>query len=184
MRSLVGVVIASALVASCAGSRPPVYLATGSANIDALIEGSPTAGQMRLKPSVCNGEPLRPDYERLNEDAVVAFLTAHGFQSHLVRARGDLVYVDVLGAADHPVRLRVAILPNPPAAGRDLHEAMLQHGPGSWGVHRSNLAILGPIGDPGEVVAFAAKTKLACWGVLSMAGLDDTFVTPGGYFEL
>ena len=81
------------------------------------------------------------------------------------------------------MRLRVAILPDAPAAGRDLHEAILQHGTGSWGVHRGNLAVLAPIGDPDEIVSFAAKTKLACWGVLTLAGRDDSFVTPGGYFE-
>jgi len=113
----------------------------------------------------------------------VTFLSAHGFQSQTVRARSDLLYVDVTNAADHPVRMRVAILPNAPAAGRDLHEAILQHGTGSWGVHRGNLAVLAPIGDPDEIVSFAAKTKLACWGVLTLAGRDDTFVTPGGYFE-
>jgi hypothetical protein len=138
---------------------------------------------MRLKASVCNGESLRPEYFRLTEDALVTFLSAHGFQSQTVRARSDLLYVDVTNAADHPVRLRVAILPNAPAAGRDLHEAILQHGTGSWGVHRGNLAVLAPIGDPDEIVSFAAKTKLACWGVLTLAGRDDTFVTPGGYFE-
>jgi hypothetical protein len=138
---------------------------------------------MRLKASVCNGESLRPEYSRLTEDALVTFLSAHGFQSQTVRARSDLLYVDVTNAADHPVRLRVAILPNAPAAGRDLHEAILQHGTGSWGVHRGNLAVLAPIGDPDEIVSFAAKTKLACWGVLTLAGRDDTFVTPGGYFE-
>jgi hypothetical protein len=139
---------------------------------------------MRLKPDACQGEPLKPDYTPLNEGALVRFLTAHGFESRTVRARNDLVYVDVTNAGDHPVRLRVAILNDPPAAGQELHEAILQHGPGSWGVHRSNLAVLAPIGEPGEVVSFAVKTKLACWGVLTMAGLDDTFVVPGGYFEL
>src|SRR5205823_3175455 len=118
------------------------------------------------------------------EGELVRFLTAHGYESKTVRARSDLVYVDVLNAGDHPVRLRVAILPDPPAAGKELHQAILQHGEGSWGVHRSNLAVLAPIGEPSEVVAFAVKTKLACWGVLTMAGLDDTFVVPGGYLEL
>jgi hypothetical protein len=61
---------------------------------------------------------------------------------------------------------------------------MLQHGAGSWGVRRSNLAVLGPIGTMQDDLAFAGKTKLACWGVFSMAGRDDTFAVPGGYREL
>lgn len=169
-------------LAGCA-SGPPVFLATGGSASE-LTEGSVTPGEARLKASVCNGESLKPEFEPLDEAALVSFLTAHGYRTRSVRARSDLVYVDVLNAASHVVRLRVAILPNPPAAGLELHEAMLQHGPGSWGVHRSNLAVLAPIGSPDEVLSFAVKTKLACWGVLTMAGRDDTFVTPGGYVEL
>src|SRR5262249_22063385 len=175
-------------VLGCGGSQlhatGAVNLNTGGGNAEGHVEGSLTPGAMRLKPSACEGEALKPDYSVLNEAALVAFLGAHGSETRVVRARGDLVFVDVTNAGDHPVRLRVAILDNPPAAGRELHEAILQHGPGSWGVHRSNLAVLAPIGDPEEVVSFAVKTKLACWGVLTMAGLDDTFVVPGGYMAL
>ena len=177
-----------AALPACSGSQlhatGAVNLNTGGSNADAQIEGSLAPGEMRLKPAACAGEPLKPDYSPLTEGALVSFLNAHGFESRTVRARGDLVYVDITNAGDHPVRLRVAILGDPPAAGRELHEAILQHGPGSWGVHRSNLAVLAPIGDPDEVVSFAVKTKLACWGVFTMAGLDDTFVIPGGYREL
>jgi hypothetical protein len=172
----------------CGGSQlqatGAVTLDTGGANAEANVEGSMTPGYMRLKPQACQGEALKPEYGLLNEGALVKFLTAHGYESRTVRARSDLVYVDIMNAGDHPVRLRVAILADPPAAGNELHEAILQHGQGSWGVHRSNLAVLAPIGDPSEVVSFAVKTKLACWGVLTVAGLDDTFVVPGGYFEL
>lgn len=186
-RLFVALPIALALFA-CGGSQlqatGAVSLNTGGANADAYLEASATPGYARLKPSACQGEPLKPEYAPLNEGELVKFLTAHGYESKTVRARSDLVYVDVTNAGDHPVRLRVAILPDPPAAGKELHEAILQHGQGSWGVHRSNLAVLAPIGDPDEVIAFAVKTKLACWGVLTMAGLDDTFVVPGGYIEL
>jgi hypothetical protein len=177
-------VIAPPFAMACEPVRPPVYLATPSENAATFIEGSLSAGEMRLKPSACENETVKPEYARLDESALVSFLATHGFESKVVRARGDLVYVDVTNVADHVVRLRVAILPDPPAAGQELHEAILQHGPGSWGVHRSNLAVLAPIGEPDQIVAFAVKTKLACWGVLTLAGRDDTFVTPGGYIEL
>ena len=180
--------LASMLALGCGGSQlqatGAVNLKTGGGNADAHVEGSFAPGSMRLKPSACTGEALKPDYSALDERALVTFLTAHGYETRIFAARSDLVYVDVMNAGDHPVRLRVAILQDPPAAGRELHEAILQHGPGSWGVHRSNLAVLAPIGDADEVVSFAVKTKLACWGVLTMAGLDDTFVVPGGYMEL
>ncbi len=81
------------------------------------------------------------------------------------------------------VRLRVAILANASLAGEELR-AMLQHGQGSWGIHRSNLAVLGPIGSAEDDLAFAGKYKLACWGMFSMAGRDDTISVPGAYREL
>ena len=38
--------------------------------------------------------------------------------------------------------------------------------------------------DMDAILDFAIKTKLACWGVLSVSGRDDDFVEPGGYSEL
>ncbi len=161
----------------------PIAIDTGG-NGSQYADGTLAPGETRLKASLCESETVRPEYAPLNEGSLVAFLKAHGYEASVVRERGDLVYVDVANAGQHPVRLRVAILPDAPAAGRELHEAILQHGPGSWGVHRSNLAVLAPIGSGSEVITFAGKTKLACWGVLTMAGRDDTFVIPGGYTEL
>jgi hypothetical protein len=80
-------------------------------------------------------------------------------------------------------RLRVAVLGSATQAGEQLHEAMGQQGNGSWGVHRSNIAILGPAGHMDDVVAFAVKTRLACWGVLTVQQGDDAIVVPGGYLE-
>jgi hypothetical protein len=40
------------------------------------------------------------------------------------------------------------------------------------------------VGDPEDDIAFAARTKLACWGVFTVTGLDDAFVIPGAYTEL
>jgi hypothetical protein len=101
------------------------------------------------------------------------------------RARLDLAYADVEGTiAGRSLRFRIAILPNAGAAGRELHEALLQHGEGWWGVHRSNLAVLAPPGTLADTVIFAARTRLACWGVVTVAGRDDTYVIPGGYTEL
>ena len=177
-----------ALAAGCGGSQlratGSVNLNTGTGSAEGNIEGALAPGEMRLKPHACDGEVLKPDYTMLDERALVSFLGAHGYETRTVHPRSDLVLVDIMNAGDHPVRLRVAILQDPPASGRELHEAILQHGPGSWGVHRSNLAVLAPIGSVDEIVSFAVKTKLACWGVLTLAGLDDTFVVPGGYMEL
>ena len=163
----------------------PIDIDTGGDGSQ-YADGSLAPGETRLKTSVCESESVRPEYTGINEGSLVAFLKAHGYESTVQRERGDLVYLDVTsaGGGGKPVRLRVAMLPDAPAAGRELHEAILQHGPGSWGIHRSNLAVLAPIGSGSEVITFASKTKLACWGVLTMAGRDDTFVIPGGYTEL
>ena len=137
-----------------------------------------------LMPQVCEGESLTPEFGTLNEEDLVTFLEKHGYKTRIVRARRDLVYVDAFTSGDDFVRLRVALLPSPAAAGRELHEAILDHGPGSWGVHRSNLAVLAPIGSYAQIISFASESKLSCWGVLTVAGLDDTLVVPGGYMEL
>lgn len=140
---------------------------------------------LRFKAGLCSGENLTPDGRALTEANLIEFLSKQQLDVRIERPRSDLVYLNVSGAGtDGPVRLRVAILKSPAEAGRELHEAILQHGPGSWGVHRSNLAVLGPIGSIGDDVTFAAKTKLTCWGMFMAAGRDDTYAVPGGYREL
>jgi len=184
MRRLACLALGLAAALGCEDRPPPrsTYL-PGGASGEAPIEGDYTPGEMRLRPEVCRGEPLYPDFRRLTEDDLVEFLEKHGMKTRKIRARRDLVYVEITDF-EEPLRLRVAILDSPAAAGLELHEAILEHGPGSWGAHRSNLAVLAPIASPRQAVGFAAKSKLACWGVLTMAGLDDTFVVPGGYMEL
>jgi hypothetical protein len=121
----------------------------------------------------------------MDETHVVAFFERHRLDARIERPRADLVYVVVSGShLSQPVRLRIAILGDADQAGRELHEAILEHGEGSWGVHRSNIAVLGPVASEEDALAFAAETKLACWGVFAIAGRDDTFVVPGGYTEL
>lgn len=140
----------------------------------------------RLLPSVCRGMNVKPEYEALDEHSFVDFLKSQGLPVRTERARADLFYVEVQADPETNawVRLRVATLGSAMQAGRELHVAILQHGKGSWGVHRSNLAVLGPAGSLENVVAFAVKTKLSCWGVLTVAGRNDGFVIPGNYREL
>jgi hypothetical protein len=147
--------------------------------------GNEELGRTRFRPGVCAGEDLAPSYTHMDEGQVVQFLERQRMDVRVERPRADLVYLVVGGAGTiEPVRLRVAILAGADQAGRELHEAILQHGEGSWGVHRSNIAILGPIAREEDALAFAAQTKLACWGVFTIAGRDDTFVVPGAYTEL
>lgn len=142
-------------------------------------------GDLVFRREVCEGEDLTPEYDRLDENDLIRFLEARKVKLRVERPRDDLAYLIVDdGRTKQPARLRVAILENADEAGRELAEAIAQHGNGSWGVHRSNLAVLGPVGDTSHDLAFAAETKLVCWGVFTIVGSRDTVVIPGGYREL
>ena len=142
-------------------------------------------GHVRLKPDVCRDIPHEPIGKPLEADDFVAFLKTQNVEPRVTRARADLVFVDVSNAGtEGPLRFRIASTTSTAAAGHELHAALLQRGPGTWGLHRSNLAVLAPPASADDAVVLAAKLHLACWGVLMIAGDDDTFVVPGGYTEL
>jgi hypothetical protein len=140
---------------------------------------------LRFKPGLCDANELVPEGKQLTEEHIIAFLNKQQLDVRVERPRSDLIYLMVSGAGtDVPVRLRVAVLKNADEAGLELHEALLQHGPGAWGVRRSNLAVLGLTGSLADDLTFAAKTRLSCWGMFMTAGRDDTYSVPGGYREL
>ncbi len=142
------------------------------------------------RPGVCAGVELRPDYRTLNESSIVSFLRDQNFAVRVERQpvearRPDLVFifVQVPGAAES-IPLRVAMLPSADEAGRSLYDALLVRGSRVWGIHRSNVAVLGPQGASfHDDLAFAAKTKLACWGTFTTTDGSNAFVIPGGYAE-
>lgn len=162
----------------------------GEVNAHQFVVGNDSdLSAMRLRPDVCEGYDLRPDYSALNEASFVRFLEKQKLTVQAQRQQVDpknpelhYVFVNVPGIRD-AVALRVAVLPNQDEAARALHEGVLQRGSGSWGVHRGNVAVLGPTGSSEDDIAFAASTKLACWGTFTIAGTDDAFVIPGGYAE-
>jgi len=181
--------LGSLLLLGCSGNTG--LRMTDGSDFRAYVQdrnGSATGGelaQVKFRPSLCDTEPMQPEHAHLDENNLVQFLIRQHLDVRVDRPRADLVYLIINGAGtESPVRVRVAILDSADHAGAELHEALLQHGEGAWGVHRSNLAALVPTGPYTEALAFAAKTKLACWGVFTAAGTDDTFVVPGGYFEL
>lgn len=110
-------------------------------------------------------------------------LDAKGIPYKVSVEREDLHLFDV-ELHGKTTRLRVATLDTPREAGRHLHQALLEHGMGYWGVHRGNIAVLGPEASVDDAIGFSFETGLACWGVLTAAGRDDTFMIAGGYFEL
>lgn len=181
----------SALALALLGCGSSALRIAGAPRGDTYVQGfdgserSVAIGKIRLRPEVCKGFPLAQEHRKLGANDFVKFLESRGFDPKVTRARPDLVFVDISNAGTHdPVRFRVATLDNAGAAGRDLHVSLLQHGEGRWGFHRSNLAVLAPPASASDIVAFASLTKLACWGVLTVAGLDDSYVIPGGYSEL
>jgi hypothetical protein len=173
---------------ACEESPPASAYLTTPGGGGQYVRDTVALGHARLRPDVCDNVPEnKPEQNRLDEKALIAFLQRQGYDVRPSRARSDLVYLDVTGngagQSNQTVRLRVAVLEDANAAGKDLHGAILQHGPGSWGVHRGNLAVLAPIGSMDQILEFAGRSKLACWGVLTVAARDDDFVVPGGYME-
>jgi hypothetical protein len=178
-------VLLASLTGGC--SHPYRLPSTSGVSARAQVDNGLSLGSARFRPSVCEGVDLSPEYGTLDERAIMAFFKAHGVPYREIRARSDLFYVEFQLNPDRDewVRLRVATLATAHEAGEELHRAILQNGKGSWGIHRANLAVLAPIGDVDNIIALAAKTKLACWGVVTVAAnSDDAFVIPGAYREL
>ncbi len=144
---------------------------------------------LALRAAVCEGFDLRPDYATLDEASLVRFLEQQRYAVQVQHQQVDpkqppltFLFVSIPGASQ-PVPLRVAILPSADESARALYDALLQRGAGVWGFHRSNLSVLGPAGSRAEDIEFAAKTKLACWGTLTLADGDDVLAVGGGYAE-
>lgn|SRR5688572_15136412 len=181
--------VTAALILGCSG-RGGAAISTKSASAGGSLTtparekgGGPKLGGARLSPKICDGVSLKPETRALNVEDLDKHLRSLGLTPKTQRERENLHLLDVT-VGGKTVRLRVATLDTPREAGRDLHVALLEHGNGYWGVHRSNLAVLATPGPDKPDGDFALATKLPCWGVFTTAGRDDTFVIPGGYFEL
>lgn len=193
-----GAAAALALGASaCSGIDAGVeYPDNLSANVDQHLltpenEPSPplTLGQFKIKPDVCKGIETRPITETLAPDDLSRFMETQGASIQPRKARGNLYWFDFPTKDKEDgtkafVRLRLAVLESSEGATQDLHSSLLLHGPGWWGVRRSNLAVLAPKIDLDQALAFAIKYKLVCWGVFTYAGNDDAYVVPGPYAQL
>ncbi|MSP25731.1 MAG: hypothetical protein EXR75_11315 [Myxococcales bacterium] len=141
----------------------------------------------RVKDDVCAGIDTSPATRPLSHDDFVRFLGAQGRGPTEVKARGNLFWFDFPGADPDDgdvVRLRLAVLADAKEAANELHGALLEHGPGWWGLRRGNLSVLAPKAGLAEAMSFAIDRKLVCWGMFEMAGVDDVYVFPGPYMEL
>jgi hypothetical protein len=180
-----------AALGGCAGIDAGVDYPDGSDDYEQHLrtpEGdsdpSVSLGAFKIAPEACQGLPTQPVVQTLTPDDLARFLEKQGVKVTLRKARENLYWFDFPNGDGGFVRLRLAVLPSPAAAGKDLHASLLDHGPGWWGVRRGNLAVLAPKAGLGDAVGFAMRNKLVCWGVFTYAGVDDAYVVPGPYSEL
>jgi hypothetical protein len=159
---------------------------------EALVtpEGDPdpsvSVSSFRINPKVCEGFDMHVITQAIDQEDLTRFFGTQKLNLEPKKARSDLYWYEFpVGSApeDGVVRLRLAILKNRSASAKDLHDSLLQHGPGWWGVRRGNLALLAPKASLSEALRFAIKTKLVCWGMFTYQGVDDVYVTTGGYSE-
>lgn len=153
-------------------------------------EGEPdpsvTLSNFRINPKVCAGFDTHVITQQLEQEDLTRFFASQQQNIEPKKARSDLFWYEFPTSkkvSDGVVRLRLAVLKDRTAAAKDLHDTLLQHGPGWWGVRRGNLALLAPKTSLSQALRFAIKTKLVCWGMFTYAGSDDVYVTTGGYSE-
>lgn len=193
LSSVFTVLLATPLLSGCvgldAGSSYPDY---SSSEVRKHLlspenreDPSISLGGFKFRDSACEGVDTHSTTGKLTQDDLTRFLETQGVRDPNVKARGNLYWYDLPGDdADDVVRLRVAVMEDAEEAAEELHSSLLQHGPGWWGVRRSNLAVLAPRAGLSEAVAFALKYKLVCWGVFMVADVDDVYVVSGPYGEL
>jgi hypothetical protein len=143
--------------------------------------------RVKIAPQACEKIDTHTATSKLNQEDFTRFLESQGLKIEPRKARDNLYWYDFPNGEKAPknfVRLRLAVLEDAVHASADLHQSILEHGPGWWGVRRSNLAVLAPKTGLSEALAFALKHKLPCWGIFTYGGLDDAYVIPGPYGEL
>jgi hypothetical protein len=141
----------------------------------------------RVRDDVCKGIDTSTQTKTLSYDDLSRHLRSIKAPNIEIKARGNLYWFDFPGADPEDgdiVRLRLAVLEDAKEAAIELHKSLLEHGPGWWGLRRSNLSVLAPKAGTAEAMAFAIRWKLICWGMFEKAAADDVMVIPGPYMEL
>lgn len=175
---------------SCVGRDSGIdYPDLGGIDLDKVVsqpEGdedpSISLTEFKFDPRACEGIDLHPIQQKLTYHDLTRWFAARGVNVTPKKARENLWWYE-FSDDDGSIRLRLAVLDDPEGAAKDLHDSLLSHGPGWWGVRRSNLAVLAPKAGLKEAVRFAAKYKLQCWGLFTYAGVDDAYVVGGAYTE-
>ncbi|HEY4120021.1 MAG TPA: hypothetical protein VGM56_19285 [Byssovorax sp.] len=143
--------------------------------------------RFKFGPEACSNVDTHAITQKLGQDDLSRFFEAQGLKVPVKKARANLYWYDVPvdgGDKNKFVRLRLAVLDSQPLAAADLHQSLLEHGPGWWGVRRANLALLAPKASLHEAAEFAVKYKLVCWGMFTYAGYDDAYAVTGPYHEI
>lgn len=147
---------------------------------------SVTLSQFKISPKTCEGIDMHVQTQPMDQEDLTRFFASQKLNLTPKKARSDLYWYEFPVSNDPndgALRLRVAILRDRNAASKDLHDSLLEHGPGWWGVRRGNLAVLAPKASLKDALRFAVKYKLVCWGEFTYTGSDDVFSTTGGYSE-
>ncbi len=184
----------AATAAGCAGIDSGIdYPYVGDVDIDKYLltpegESDPSIAlnHFKIAPKTCEGFDLKMVTDKLDQQDLTRFFATQNVRTAERKARTDLYWYDFANGANNPetsLKLRLAILRDNNAAAKNLHDSLLQHGPGWWGVRRGNLALLAPKASLHQALEFAIKTKLVCWGEFTYAGYDDVYTTVGGYAE-
>ena len=140
----------------------------------------------KIAQKTCEGIDLHVPTEPTDQEDLARFFTTQKIKATMKKARSDLYWYEFpvsTDPADGVLRLRVAVLRDRNAAAKDLHDSLLEHGPGWWGVRRGNLAVLAPKASLKEALRFAVKYRLVCWGMFTYTGADDVYTATGGYSE-
>lgn len=192
-RNLFAVTFAGVLAAGASGcvgiASGVTYPDVSDVNLDDFLltpegdkEPSVSLTHFKIAPNTCQGIDRTIVTDDLGPEDLARFFVSQNIKVESQQARDNLYWYG-FGAGDESVKLRLAILKTPNAAAKDLHDSLVEHGPGWWGVRRGNLAVLAPKAGLGEALRFAIKTKLVCWGMFTYAGADDVYVAVGGYSE-
>jgi hypothetical protein len=179
-------------VGGCSGIDSGIEYPSDLPEVDSKLstpegEGDPSVslGTFKIRPEVCQGIDTHPITQKISQDDFTRFLETQGAKVTPTKARGNLYWYDFPNQKENGfVRLRLAVSEDPSLSAKYLHDSLLEHGPGWWGLRRSNLAILAPKASLREGLAFAIKHKLVCWGMFTLVGNDDAYVVPGPYTEL
>lgn len=191
LATALGLAVTAAASSGCVGIASGVtYPDVSDVELDKFLltpEGDPEPSvrlsNFKIAPATCQGIDRGVVSDTLGPEDLSRFFATQNIKVEQQQARDNLYWFG-FGAGDDAVKLRLAILKNPNAAAKDLHDSLVEHGPGWWGVRRGNLAVLAPKAGLSEALRFAIKTKLLCWGMFTYAGADDVYVTAGGYSEL